>query len=204
MKKRIAIIDYDMGNLRSVEKALDFVGAESIITSDPQEIMDSMAAILPGVGAFPDAIEIINDRKLDEVVKKFVDEGRPLLGICLGMQLLFDESDEGKRTEGLRILPGKIKKFEIDLKVPQIGWNSLKIDGECEVLKDTSEDSYVYFVHSHYVELENNNLLNAHCEYEVNVPAIVSRDNVIGIQFHPEKSGDVGLKMLGNFWRMIG
>ncbi|MDP4146147.1 MAG: imidazole glycerol phosphate synthase subunit HisH [Bacillota bacterium] len=201
--KKIAIVDYGMGNLRSVEKALEFVGAKAVITSDKDEILNSDGIILPGVGAFPDAMENLKKDGLDVVLKKAAAEGKPFMGICLGMQLLFEESDEVRKTEGLGLLKGKIKKFEISLKVPHMGWNSLVFDKDCVILKDVKEGSYVYFVHSYYAQIEEEGILNAYCNYEIKAPGVVSKDNVYGIQFHPEKSGDVGIQMLKNFWELI-
>ncbi|KOF56898.1 MULTISPECIES: imidazole glycerol phosphate synthase subunit HisH [Clostridium] len=201
--KRIAIIDYGMGNLRSVQKAFEFIGVKPLITSKIQEIESSDAIILPGVGAFPDAMENLSRLNLDKIIVNEAKKGKPLMGICLGMQLLFNESEEVRLTEGLGLIDGRVKKFEVDLKIPQIGWNNINISKPCTVLKDTKEGEYVYFVHSYYAELKNEENLNAYCNYGVKVPAVVSRGNIFGLQFHPEKSGEVGIKMLKNFWELI-
>lgn len=202
-EKEIAIVDYGMGNLRSVEKAFEFIGAKAKITESAEEIMNSSGIVLPGVGAFPDAMENIKKSGFDKVLKEAVKNGTPLMGICLGMQLLFEESDEIRVTEGLGFLKGKIKKFEVDLKIPHMGWNDLIIDKPCEVLKDVEEGSYVYFVHSFYAQIEETGVLNAHSVYGIDAPAVVSKGNVFGLQFHPEKSGEPGMQMLKNFWELI-
>jgi glutamine amidotransferase len=202
-EKKIAIVDYGMGNLRSVEKAFEFIGAKAKITDNGEEIINSSGILLPGVGAFPDAMENIKNLGLDKVLKEVVKNGTPLMGICLGMQLLFEESDEVRITEGLGFLKGKIKKFEVDLKIPHMGWNDLIIDKPCEILKDVEEGSYVYFVHSFYAQIEEEGVLNAHSFYGIDTPAVVSKGNVFGLQFHPEKSGEPGMQMLKNFWELI-
>jgi glutamine amidotransferase len=202
-EKKIAIIDYGMGNLRSVEKAFEFIGAKAQITDNAEEIMSSSGILLPGVGAFPDAMENIKNQGLDKVLKEVVKNGTPLMGICLGMQLLFEESDEVRVTEGLGFLKGKIKKFEVDLKIPHMGWNNLIMDKQCKVLEEVKEGSYVYFVHSFYAQIEEKGVLNAHSFYGIDAPAVVSKGNVFGLQFHPEKSGEPGMQMLKNFWELI-
>lgn len=201
--KRIAIIDYGMGNLLSVKKALDFIGANSLITSDADEIRKSAAIILPGVGAFPDAMASLSENGIDKVIVEEAKNGKLFMGICLGMQLLFDESEEFKLTKGLGLIKGRVRKLQTEYKIPHMGWNSLNIPKECGVLKDIKEGSYVYFVHSFYGDVENEENLNAYCDYGTKVPAVVSDKNVFGLQFHPEKSGDVGIKMLKNFWELI-
>lgn len=198
----ISIIDYGMGNLRSVQKALESIGEEAIITSDKEQIEKSDGVILPGVGAFPDAMENLKSKGLDEALKYAVAQKKPVLGICLGMQLLFTEGEEVKQCEGLGLIQGKIKKLYGDVKIPHMGWNSLKIDKKCALLEGIDEGSYVYFVHSFYAEMENKEDLNATTFYEIDVPAIVSDGNLFGAQFHPEKSGDVGIQMLKNFAKL--
>lgn len=199
----ISIVDYGMGNLMSVQNALKYLGLESVITNDPDTILNSDRIILPGVGAFPDAIKHIREIGMDKILKKAVTDGTPLLGICLGMQLLFEKGYEGKECEGLGFLKGKIVKLEVDYKVPHMGWNSLNFANNTSILKDVKEGSFVYFVHSYYAEVEDKDILNAFADYGVNVPGVVSSGNVYGIQFHPEKSGDIGLQMLKNFGEMI-
>lgn len=198
----IAIIDYGMGNLRSVEKALGALGIESKVTDDPQEIRDSKAIILPGVGAFPAAMKRIKEKELDKLLKEEVASGKLLLGICLGMQLLFESSEEVEFTEGLGFIEGHVKKLEIKEKVPHMGWNNLKFNENSPFLNGIDEGSYVYFVHSFYADTKMENV-NAYTEYEVVVPAVVSNKNVVGFQFHPEKSGTIGLKMLENIKEWI-
>lgn len=199
----IAIVDYGMGNLKSVENALDVLNIKSVITCDKETILNSDGIILPGVGAFPDAIDAINTMGLDRVLKQAVIEEKPLLGICLGMQLLFEESDEVTKRKGLGFLKGRIEKLNVNLKIPHMGWNSLNIKKETPIMNGIEEGSYVYFVHSYYANIKEEGILNAYANYEVQVPGIVSKKNVYGIQFHPEKSGDTGLKMLKNFGELI-
>lgn len=198
----ISIIDYGMGNLRSVQKALESIGEEAIITSDKEQISKSEGIILPGVGAFPDAMENLKRSGLDEALKDVVNKNKPVLGICLGMQLLFSEGDEVRICDGLGFLQGKVKKLYGDVKIPHMGWNSLKIEKNCPILDGIDKDSYVYFVHSFYAEMENKENLNATSNYGIDVPAIVSDKNLFGVQFHPEKSGDVGIQMLKNFAKL--
>lgn len=200
--KKISIVDYGMGNLRSVQKAFESFGVKPVITSNKEEILKSDGVILPGVGAFPDAMESLKSLKLKDAVKKAAKEGIPVLGICLGMQLLFEESEEIKTTEGLGLIAGRIKKFEVDLKIPHMGWNNLSIVNDCPLLKDVPNESYVYFVHSYYAEMNRENLA-AESLYGIEVPAVVFKDNVYGTQFHPEKSGDVGIQMLKNYWELV-
>ncbi|MCY6482883.1 imidazole glycerol phosphate synthase subunit HisH [Clostridium aestuarii] len=198
----IAIIDYGMGNLKSVENAFKLLNIETIITSEEKEILNSDGIILPGVGAFPDAMDCIKRNNIDDIIYKAVSMNKPLLGICLGMQLLFESSSEIKETKGLGLIKGHIKKFEVDLKIPHMGWNNLIIKKENMLLSNIKENSYVYFVHSYHAVCEEK-YLDAYCKYDLNVPAVVSNGNIFGMQFHPEKSGDVGINMLKNFGEMI-
>lgn len=198
----ISIIDYGMGNLRSVQKALESIGEEAIITSDKEQIDKSEGIILPGVGAFPDAMENLRSKGLDEALKYAVSQKKPVLGICLGMQLLFSEGEEVKLCNGLGFMQGKIKRLYGDVKIPHMGWNSLKIEKKCAILEGVAEGSYVYFVHSFYAEMTNKEDLNATTFYAMDVPAVVSDNNLFGVQFHPEKSGDVGIQMLKNFAKL--
>lgn len=199
----IAIVDYGMGNLKSVENALNLLNIESEITCDRNKILNSDGIILPGVGAFPDAIENIRNAGIDVTLKEAVEKGKPLLGICLGMQLLFEESEEIRTCSGLGFLKGKIKKMQVDLKVPHMGWNSLIYERQSPILNGIEENSFVYFVHSYYAVTGEEGILNAYANYEVRVPGVVSKGKVFGLQFHPEKSGDIGLKMLKNFGEMV-
>lgn len=197
----IAIIDYDAGNIKSVEKALISLGEEAVITRDRETILKAEKVILPGVGAFGDAMEKIRNYGLEEVIHEVVDKGVPFLGICLGLQLLFDTSEENVGVKGLGILKGKIVKIPDDqgLKVPQIGWNSLKFPNKGRLFKGIDEDSYVYFVHSYYLKAEEPDIVVATTDYATNIDASVEKGNVFACQFHPEKSSEVGLKILKNF-----
>ncbi len=195
----IAIIDYDAGNVKSVEKALQALNQEVIITKDRETLLKADKIILPGVGAFGDAMEKLHTYGLVEVIHELVEMKKPFLGICLGLQLLFEESEESKGVKGLGILKGKIVRFpQSELKVPQIGWNSLEFPKESVLFKDINSGEYVYFVHSYYLKAEED-IVVATTEYGVTVHAAVEKDNVFACQFHPEKSSGVGLHILKNF-----
>ena len=200
----VAIIDYDAGNIRSVEKALQFLGEEVIVTSDRDEILSADKAILPGVGSFGDAMDSMTKKGLVDTVKQNALSGKPFLGICLGLQLLFEESEESPGVKGLGIFKGKIKKFSPDmgLKIPHIGWNSLEIKQKDTLFKDIPENSYVYFVHSYYLHAEDENEIATVTNYGIDFHSAVGKDNIFATQFHPEKSGDVGLQILRNFASM--
>lgn len=199
----IAIIDYGIGNLRSVQKAFEFIGQETTITNNLVEINNCSHLILPGVGAYLDAMNCLISSGMRDAVVKAYQVGKPILGICLGMQMLFDSSQEGmenngsKAVDGLGMLHGKIVKFDIDLKVPHVGWNSVEPMRD-SVLYRGIEDKYFYFVHSYYLP-RNNLFTNAITEYGVNFSCSIESENLFGVQFHPEKSGDTGLAMLSNF-----
>ena len=197
----IAIIDYDAGNIKSVEKALLKLGADVVITKNADEILSADKVILPGVGAFGDAMSNLQKYDLVSVIKQVVDKGTPFLGICLGLQLLFERSDETPGVEGLGILKGEVLRIpECEgLKIPHMGWNSLHLQNEGRLFEGLQEDSYVYFVHSYYLKAEDENIVKATAEYGVTVHASVEKDNVFACQFHPEKSSDVGLQILKNF-----
>ena len=197
----IAIIDYDAGNIKSVEKALQKLGAEVVITKNPQVILNADKVILPGVGAFGDAMANLKKYKLDEVIRQVVEKGTPFLGICLGLQLLFERSDETPGVEGLGILKGEILRIpeKDELKIPHMGWNSLHLQNEGRLFKGLKEQSYVYFVHSYYLKAEEEEIVKATTDYSVNIHASVEKDNVFACQFHPEKSSEVGLEILKNF-----
>ena len=201
---KIVIIDYGLGNLRSIEKALQYVGAEVEISKEAQVIDKADALILPGVGAFRDAM--MHFSTLERVVKDAVDEGKPLLGICLGMQMLASESEEGGSHKGIDIIPGQVTRFPAsELKVPHMGWNSLIIKKNIPLLNGIDNGSFVYFVHSFHVStIEKYEA--AMCDYGLKFPAIIANEvgNVIGTQFHPEKSGLTGLRMLRNFVENYG
>ena len=197
----IAIVDYDAGNLKSVEKALIYIGENPVVTSDADTILNADKVILPGVGAFGDAMEKLHARGLVDVLKKVAAKGTPLLGICLGMQLLFDSSEEAASdVSGLSILPGKICHFpeNTDLKIPHMGWNSLEFPKESPLFAGIEKGSYVYFVHS-YSAVKCEPYISAVTDYGVEITAAVEKGNVYGTQFHPEKSGEIGLKILKNF-----
>lgn len=197
----IAILDYDAGNIRSVEKALQHLGEETILTHDFREIQKAGKVILPGVGAFGDAMEHLKHYELDRAIKEVVAMDKPFLGICLGLQLLFESSDETPGVEGLGILKGNILRIpeEEGLKIPHIGWNSLEFPREGRLFQDLPADPYVYFVHSYYLQAQEPQIVTATCEYGVQIHASVEKNQVFACQFHPEKSGEVGLKILKNF-----
>jgi glutamine amidotransferase len=198
----IAIVDYGVGNLKSVQNALKALNIPSVISSDNNEIAESRSIIVPGVGAFPDAMKNLKSRGLDKVIKAAAKEGKPILGICLGMQLFFEESEEMETCTGLGLFKGTVKKLEGSIKIPHMGWNSLCFEKHCSLLEDVNENSYVYFVHSYYAQVREDNIVNAYSMYEKKIPAIVSKDNIFGMQFHPEKSGEAGMKLLENFGGM--
>ncbi|KPU44965.1 imidazole glycerol phosphate synthase subunit HisH 1 [Oxobacter pfennigii] len=198
----IAIIDYGMGNLKNIYKAMEYVGAKCCITSDPNFIRSSDGVILPGVGAFKDAIDCIKENKLEEAIIKSVKDKKPFLGICLGMQLLFEKSFENGIHDGLGILKGEVKMIPEGVKIPHMGWNSLKIKKNRDPILQGLDESNVYFVHSYYCEPKDT-ITSSVTDYGVDITASVSSANVFGLQFHPEKSGQAGLKMLDNFRRMV-
>ena len=196
-----AIIDYDAGNLRSVEKALEALGEKAVITREPDKILSADRVILPGVGAFGDAMRKIRDYGLEDVMGEVVETGTPFLGICLGMQLLFERSGESPGVDGLGILKGEILRIPESggLKIPQIGWNSLKYPKSGRLFEGVAEDSYVYFVHSYYVKAADADIVTATTEYGIPIHVSVEKGNVFACQFHPEKSSKVGLALLRNF-----
>ncbi len=197
----IAILDYDAGNIKSVEKAVAYLGEEGIITRDKDIILSSDKVILPGVGSFGDAMNKLSEYKLCDVIYDVVDSGKPFLGICLGLQLLYKESEESPGAAGLGILEGRIKRIpdKEGLKVPHIGWNSLDIRKDAKLFKGVPDNAYVYFVHSYYLEADNLEDVVATTEYSAHIHASVEHENVFACQFHPEKSSEVGLKILKNF-----
>ena len=199
----IAIVDYGVGNLKSVQNALKTLNIPSIISSDKDEIAKSRSIIVPGVGAFPDAMKNLKDKGLDVVIKAAAKEGKPILGICLGMQLFFEESEEIEKCKGLGFLKGTVKKLEGSIKIPHMGWNDLIFENCTPLLEGVVENSYVYFVHSYYAEVGEENIVNAYSMYEKKIPAIVSKGNIFGLQFHPEKSGEAGMKLLKNFGGIV-
>ena len=197
----IAIIDYDAGNIRSVENALIALGEEVVITRDPEILLQAEKVILPGVGAFGDAMEKLDAYGLVDVIHQIVEKKIPFLGICLGLQLLFESSDETPGVEGLGILKGKIVAIPHDkgLKIPHIGWNSLSFPNEGRLFRGLSENAYVYFVHSYYLQAEEKEIVKASTEYSTHIHESVEQGNIFACQFHPEKSSDVGLHILKNF-----
>ena len=197
----IAIVDYGAGNLMSVHNTLDYLGYENKIAASADVIENAAGVILPGVGAFPDAMAALTDSGLTEAVLKAAKE-KPFLGICLGMQMLFEESDEVRPCRGLGLLPGRIERIETSLKLPQIGWNALDILRPKAMTEGLENGSYVYFVHSFMAKPSDENDLAAVTDYGTRVPAMVARGNLFGCQFHPEKSGEVGLQMLRNFAKL--
>lgn len=196
-----AIIDYDAGNIKSVEKALLSLGEEVIITRNQEKILNADRVILPGVGSFGDAMDKIRAYGLEEIIHKVVDKGIPFLGICLGLQLLFERSDESDGVKGLGLLQGEIVRIpdESGLKVPHIGWNSLKFPNQGRLFQGISEEAYVYFVHSYYLRAKDENIVTATAEYGTLIHASVEKGNIFACQFHPEKSSEVGLTILKNF-----
>ena len=199
----IAIIDYDAGNIKSVEKAMQLLGQEVIITRDRETIMNADKVILPGVGAFGDAMGKLRQYGLDEVIRDVTAKGTPFLGICLGLQLLFERSDETPGVEGLGILKGEILRIpdKEGLKIPHMGWNSLHIQNSGRLFKDIPEDSYVYFVHSYYVPVTDYCI--ATCDYQRSFAAAICKNNFYGCQFHPEKSAGAGEKIIKNFLDIV-
>lgn len=198
----IAIIDYDAGNIKSVQKALQKLGEEAVITRDRDVLLKADKVILPGVGAFGNAMEKIHEYGLYDVIHEIVKKGTPFLGICLGLQLLFEESEESPGIKGLSILKGKISRIPDNngtLKIPQIGWNSLQFPNKGKLYQGIEEGCYVYFVHSYYLQAEDPAIVVAATEYGTQIHASVEKDNVFACQFHPEKSSTVGLKILENF-----
>lgn len=193
----IGIIDYGMGNLRSVQKALEYVGFEAIISNKPKEFDNCSHIVLPGVGAFGDAMNELSNSGLLSTIYNSVNIGKPFLGICLGMQMLFDKSYEDGEYKGLGILRGEVQKFDIDLKVPHIGWNTVESVKESSLFENIIDRNF-YFVHSYYINHNNENKCGI-TNYSIGFTSAVEKDNVYGVQFHPEKSGDTGLKMLKNF-----
>ena len=197
----IAIIDYDAGNIRSVEKALQFLGQEAAVTREKDVILEAEKVILPGVGAFGDAMEKLESSGLAQVVKKAASDNKPLLGICLGLQLLFESSDEMPGVKGLGILKGKILAIpkKEGYKIPHMGWNSISVKKGSRLFKDVPDNSYVYFVHSYYLKADNEEDVAASTEYITHIHAATEHGNIFACQFHPEKSGSTGLKILKNF-----
>ena len=197
----IAIIDYDAGNIKSVEKALLSLGQEVTVTAKQDEILGADKIVLPGVGAFGDAMENLRKRQLDAVIREAVEKEIPFLGICLGLQVLFEQSEEAPGVEGLGILKGKICRIPNaeGLKIPHMGWNSLHLEHDGRLFRGIEENAYVYFVHSYYLQAKEKEIVKASTEYSTHIHASVEQGNIFACQFHPEKSSDVGLHILKNF-----
>ncbi len=200
----IAIIDYDAGNLKSVEKALQFLGQECVITRDFHEIKKADKVILPGVGSFGDAMSQLRKFELDKVIREVAAEQKPFLGICLGLQLLFEGSEESEGVEGLHLLDGEILRIpeQEGLKIPNIGWNSLDLQNNGRLFENLEGSPFVYFVHSYYLKAREESIVKATIEYSTHIHASVEKDNIFACQFHPEKSGTVGLQILSNFAKL--
>ena len=202
----IAIIDYGAGNIQSVYKALKFIGADCKFTSDKDEILNADGAILPGVGSFGDAMDTMTKRGIKDTIIEYTKSGKPFLGICLGLQLLFPESEETPGVKGLDIFKGTITKIPNQnrtLKIPHMGWNNISIKQKNGIFKGIEGEPYVYFVHSFYLKAQDKDIVAATTQYGVEIDAAVQKGNIIATQFHPEKSGEVGLKMLKNFVEMV-
>jgi imidazole glycerol-phosphate synthase subunit HisH len=200
-KKELILIDAGTGNLRSVQKALEAVGASVLCTSDPRKVLEGRRVVLPGVGAFGDFMSGLRERGLDDVVKKVVARGVSMLGICVGMQALFDAGEEMAEYQGLGLLPGRVVRFSesLGVKVPHTGWNQVEVREDAPLFKGISSGSYVYFNHSFYCRAENSSDVTATVDYGLQYACSVQRENIFGVQFHPEKSQAVGLQILSNF-----
>lgn len=197
----VAVIDYDAGNIKSVENALVSFGQEAVVTREKSVILSADHVILPGVGAFGDAMEKLHRYDLVDILRTVATQGTPFLGICLGLQLMFDSSEESEGVEGLGILPGKVCRIPEgqELKIPHIGWNSLQYPHAGRLFEGVPEGSYVYFVHSYYLQAADESIVKAVTEYGTHIHASVEKDNVFACQFHPEKSSEIGLRILNNF-----
>ena len=196
---RVAIIDYGVGNLRSVEKAFAAMGCNAVVTSDDSVLRSADRLVLPGVGAFAACMRELASRGFDELVRERVKEGTPLLGVCVGMQMLVEESEEFGATFGLGLLKGRVRRFPADLVVPQVGWNQVRQSGIHPLLADIQDNAFFYFVHSYSCEADDRAVVIGETDYGAPYPSIVARDNICGVQFHPEKSQSVGLRLLANF-----
>ena len=202
----IAILDYDAGNLKSVEKALSFLGEKSVITRDRREVAAADKVILPGVGSFGAAMEQLKKYEIDKMLEEARAEKKPILGICLGLQLLFDGSSESQGVEGLHLLSGDILRIpdKEGLKIPHIGWNSLELRNHGRLFQGIKGSPYVYFVHSYYLKARDEEIVKAVTQYSANIHASVEKENIFACQFHPEKSSGVGLRILANFVKVQG
>jgi imidazole glycerol-phosphate synthase subunit HisH len=201
MAPQVAIIDYGVGNLRSVEKAFAAAGCDAVVSSDEKILRQAERLVLPGVGAFGACMKALCEHGFDELVRERVAEGTPLLGVCVGMQMLFEESEEFGATPGLRLLPGRVRRFAGDLVVPQVGWNQVRQRVTHSLFEGIVDGAFFYFVHSYYCEPAEREVTLAETDYGVAYPSVVGRENLCGVQFHPEKSQAAGLKLLSNFAR---
>lgn len=199
----IAIVDYGMGNLRSVNKAFESMGIMSVVTGDVDTIIKSSGLVLPGVGAFGDCVKNLKQKNLFETIKNYISDGRPFLGICLGLQVLFEQSEESPGMQGLGLIKGKVVKFrfpeEQNLKVPHMGWNQVNVIKKTDLLNGIAPHSWFYFVHSYYPVPEDEEDISLTSDYGIEFTAAIQRDNMFACQFHPEKSSDTGLRLLKNF-----
>lgn len=200
----VAILDYGVGNLRSVEKAFAAAGSNAIVTDDDRVLRKAEALVLPGVGAFAACMKGLAARGFDELIRERVAEGTPLLGVCVGMQMLFEESEEFGPTPGLGLLRGRVRKFSGDLLVPQVGWNQVRRARGHWLLDDINDRSFFYFVHSFYCEPADKDMVIGETDYGLSYASVVAQDQIAGVQFHPEKSQAAGLRLLGNFARRAG
>lgn len=197
----IAIIDYDAGNIKSVQKAFEYVGEDVLLTRDASKILSADKVVLPGVGSFGDAMQKLNEYDLVGVINEVIDKGTPFLGICLGMQLLFEKSEESPCVSGLGILKGEIVKIpdKEGYKIPHIGWNSLTLKDDASLFDGAEGEPYVYFVHSYYLKADDRDVVAATCDYTTTMDVSVEKENIFGCQFHPEKSSDLGIEIIKNF-----
>lgn len=199
----IAIIDYGMGNLRSVQKGFEQVGYEALVTDEPEKLAEATALVLPGVGAFSAAIKRLREAGLVDTIKREINSGKPYLGICLGLQLLFTESEEGGHHSGLGVIEGRVVRFPTGLKVPHIGWNQIDIKREAPILEGIEDGDFFYFVHSYYATPVEQSTIAATTNYGVDFTSIIWKDNIFALQCHPEKSQKLGLKILSNFGKLV-
>lgn len=210
MGKFVAVIDYGLGNLRSVSKALEAVGIKVKVTNRAEDIVQASAIVLPGVGAFKRAMDNLLRLNILPSINRMIKEGKPFLGICLGLQVLFTESEEHGKRKGLDVIKGRVKRFSADVKIPHMGWNQIGIKKPAtnnqrpDLFKDIPDGAYFYFVHSYYVEPQEEAIVVATTEYGQEFVSAVNKENVWGVQFHPEKSAELGLKLLENFCRYVG
>ncbi len=201
MAPQVGIIDYGVGNLRSVEKAFAATGCTAVISSDAKVLREAERLVLPGVGAFAACMKALTARGFDELLRERVVDGTPLLGVCVGMQMLFEESDEFGTSPGLRLLPGRVRRFTDRLVVPQVGWNQIRQRVAHPLFDGIADGAFFYFVHSYYCEPAESEVILGETDYGVDYPSVVARSNLCGVQFHPEKSQSVGLRLLSNFAR---